>query len=37
MVKKDRTETLQQFRAALIEQDLIHDADAIGTDDHTLL
>ncbi|OJT03883.1 Sec14 cytosolic factor [Trametes pubescens] len=34
---KDSEAILKQFREGLVEQDLIHDGDSIGTDDETLL
>ncbi|KAI0354930.1 CRAL/TRIO domain-containing protein [Trametes cingulata] len=34
---KDKEAILNQFREALVQQDLIHDGDSIGTDDETLL
>ncbi|KAH9854652.1 CRAL/TRIO domain-containing protein [Lenzites betulinus] len=34
---KDKEALLAQFREELIQQDLIHDGDTIGTDDDTLL
>lgn len=37
MVKHNNQAVLEQFRAELEKQDLIHDGDSIGTDDETLL
>ncbi|KAH9950542.1 CRAL/TRIO domain-containing protein [Amylocystis lapponica] len=34
---KDHDQILHQFREQLVQQDLIHDGDTIGTDDATLL
>jgi len=35
--EEQQASILQQFREQLVEQDLIHDGDTIGTDDWTLL
>lgn len=34
---KDSEAILKQFREGLVQQELIHDGDSIGTDDETLL
>ncbi|KAI0372119.1 CRAL/TRIO domain-containing protein [Pilatotrama ljubarskyi] len=34
---KGKESILQQFRESLVDQDLVHDGDSIGTDDETLL
>ncbi len=37
MAPKDQHVGLKEFREQLVEHDLIHDDDTIGTDDETLL
>lgn len=35
--KGDKQQVLAEFRRQLVEEDIIHDGDTIGTDDDTLL
>ncbi len=35
--QKDQDALLRQFREELVNEDLLHDGDSIGTDDHTLM
>jgi hypothetical protein len=37
MQVKNQDQILEQFRKELVEEDLLHDGDTIGTDDETLL
>ena len=37
MAPKDQRVGLKEFREQLVEHELIHDGDTIGTDDETLL
>lgn len=37
MAPKDEAALVKQFREELVEEDLLHDGDSVGTDDATLL
>jgi hypothetical protein len=37
MAPKDEGAVLKQFREELVQEDMLHEGDSIGTDDETLL